>query len=503
MWALVTPQRPVAVIVLAAGEGTRMKSALPKVLHPIAGRPLLGHALAAAAGLDPRHLLVVIGHGREQVAGYLAEAAPAATPVVQDEPLGTGHAVRTALDALGDLDGTIVVSYGDVPLLTTETLIEMVAAHHGADCVATVLTTRPRDPAGLGRIVRAADGSLAAIVEERDASPDQRAISEVNTGIYVFDAKQLIAALGRLSTGNSQGEQYLTDVIGILRADGLPVAAIPAADPDQALGVNDRVQLAQVGRLLNDRLLEAWMRAGVSVVDPATTWVDIGVVLEPDVVLHPSTRLHGDTVIRSGAVIGPDTTLRDTDVGAAAVVRYAVANGARIGPGATVGPYVSLRPGTRLASGVHVGTFVEMKNADVGAGTKVPHLSYVGDATIGEHTNIGAATVIVNYDGVAKHHTVIGDHARTGSGNMFVAPVTVGDGAYTAAGSVITEDVPPGAIAVARAKQRNISGWVERRRAGTAAAEAAARANRQAAPEGGGGEDAREDTGEDAGEEES
>jgi bifunctional UDP-N-acetylglucosamine pyrophosphorylase/glucosamine-1-phosphate N-acetyltransferase len=312
---------------------------------------------------------------------------------------------------------------------------------------------------------------------------------EVNSGIYVFDAKQLIAALARLSRSNSQGEEYLTEVIGILRADGQPVAAVQAADPDQALGVNDRVQLAQVGRLLNDRLLEAWMRAGVSVIDPATTWVDTTVVLEPDVLLHPGTRLHGDTVIRAGAVIGPDTTLRDTEVGAGAVIRYAVANGARIGPEATVGPYVSLRPGTKLARGVHVGTFVEMKNADVGTETKVPHLSYIGDATIGEHSNIGAATVIVNYDGVAKHHTVIGDHARTGSGNMFVAPVTVGDGAYTAAGSVITEDVPPGALGVGRARQRTIVGWVERRWAGTAAAEAAARANRQAEQEGGAAEE--------------
>ncbi|HKE52797.1 MAG TPA: bifunctional UDP-N-acetylglucosamine diphosphorylase/glucosamine-1-phosphate N-acetyltransferase GlmU, partial [Actinomycetes bacterium] len=372
----------------------------------------------------------------------------------------------------------------DVPLLTTQTLAELIVAHRAADCAATVLTTRPADPNGLGRIVRAADGSLAAIVEERDASPDQCAIPEVNSGIYVFDAKLLIAALGRLSTRNAQGEEYLTDVIAILRADGQPVAAVPLADSDQALGVNDRVQLAKVGRLLNSRLLETWMRAGVSVIDPATTWVDTTVVLEPDALLHPGTRLHGDTVIRSGAVVGPDTTLRDTEVGAGAEVRYAVANGARIGPDATVGPYVSLRPGTKLAAGVHVGTFVEMKSADVGAGTKVPHLSYVGDATIGEYTNIGAATVIVNYDGVAKHHTVIGDYAKTGSGNMFVAPVTVGDGAYTAAGSVITEDVPPGAMGVGRAKQRNIAGWVERRRAGTAAAEAAARARRQAERDG-------------------
>jgi len=476
---LVTAQRPAAVVVLAAGEGTRMKSALPKVLHPIAGRPLLWHAVAAARGLDPQHLLVVIGHGREQVAGYLAEAEPEAVPVVQDRQLGTGHAVRTALSSVDELDGTVVVTYGDVPLLTTETLAELIAAHTASSAGATVLTAQLPDPAGLGRIVRSPDGLLASIVEEKDATAEQRAITEVNSGIYVFDGKLLRAALGQLSTANAQGEEYLTDVIGILRADGQSVAAVPAADPDQTLGVNDRVQLAQVGRLLNERLLEQWMRAGVTVVDPATTRVDTTVVLEPDVVLQPGTRLEGDTVIRTGAVIGPDCTLRDTEVGAGAVIWYAVARGARIGADATIGPYVSLRPGTTLADGVHVGTFVEMKNAEVGPGTKVPHLSYVGDAAIGEQSNIGAATVTVNYDGISKHRTVIGSHVRTGSGNMFVAPVTVGDGAYTAAGSVITDDVPAGAMGVSRARQRNIAGWVERRRAGTAAAEAAARAREQ------------------------
>ncbi|MCI0689563.1 MAG: bifunctional UDP-N-acetylglucosamine diphosphorylase/glucosamine-1-phosphate N-acetyltransferase GlmU [Sporichthyaceae bacterium] len=455
-----------------------MKSSLPKVLHEIAGRPLLGHAVATAAGLDPQHLLVVIGHGRDQVAGYLAEAAPSAVPVVQERQLGTGHAVRTALSTIDEVEGTVVVTYGDVPLLTTDTLTGLIDAHLTGGCGATVLTAVLPDPSGLGRIIRSADGTLAAIVEERDATAEQRAIGEINSGIYVFDGKLLREALTRLSTANAQGEEYLTDVIGVLRTDGHQVAAVPAGNPDEALGVNDRVELARAGRLLNDRLLESWMRAGVTIIDPATTWIDSAAELEPEVTLHPGTRLEGGTVIRTGAVVGPDCTLRDTEVGTGALVRYAVANGAEIGQDATVGPYVYLRPGTKLGAGAHVGTFVEMKNADVGTGTKVPHLSYIGDATIGEHTNIGAATVIVNYDGVAKHHTVIGSHARTGADNMFVAPVTVGDGAYTAAGSVITDDVPPGAMGVGRARQRNIAGWVERRRAGTPAAEAAARARR-------------------------
>jgi bifunctional UDP-N-acetylglucosamine pyrophosphorylase/glucosamine-1-phosphate N-acetyltransferase len=470
-------QSPLAVVVLAAGEGTRMKSrATPKVLHGFAGRSLLGHVLAATAPLGAAHTMVVVGHRRDEVTAHLAEIAPDARAVVQGRQNGTGHAVRVALGALpADATGTVVVVPSDAPLLRAETLAELVSVHSAAGAAATVLTSVVDVPAGYGRVVRAPDGTVARIVEDRDATADERQIAEVAAAVYAFDAAQLRAAVGRLSTDNSQGEEYLPEVIEILVREGRPVTAVVAEQRETA-GVNDRVQLADAHRSYNAWLLEQHMRAGVTVVDPATTWVDAAVSLEPDVTLLPSVYLYGATYVAEGAEIGPDVTLTDTTVGAGARVTRTVATAAVLGADVTVGPFAYLRPGTVLADGVHIGTYVEVKNSDIGTASKVPHLSYVGDATIGEHTNIGAATVFVNYDGVAKHRSTIGDHARTGADNMFVAPVTVGDGAYTAAGSVITQDVPPGAMGVARAAQRNVAGWVVRRRPGTAAAEAAARA---------------------------
>ncbi len=370
------------------------------------------------------------------------------------------------------------------PLLRGETLRALVAAHVRTGEAMTVLTAEVDDPTGLGRIVRDEQGDVRAIVEERDATPEQRAIAEINAGVYVVEAADLRSGLARLSTDNDQGEQYLTDVLGLLVADGKRVAGVPADDSDDVLGCNDRIELAARRRQLNDRVLEDLMRSGVTVVDPLTTWVDVTASVAPDAVLHPGVQLQGATTVAAGAEIGPDSTLVDTEVGEGASVVRAHCTGAVIGPRVAVGPFAYLRPGTRLAAGAKVGTFVETKNADIGEGSKVPHLSYVGDATIGEGTNIGAATVFVNYDGVAKHHTTIGAHARTGADNMFVAPVAVGDGAYTAAGSVITTDVPPGSMAVARAAQRNVAGWVRRRRPGTPAADAAARAEQAAADEG-------------------
>jgi bifunctional UDP-N-acetylglucosamine pyrophosphorylase / glucosamine-1-phosphate N-acetyltransferase len=475
----VTSPRPAAVIVLAAGEGTRMRSATPKVLHEIAGRSLIGHALTAARSLDPDHLVVVVGHGRDRVEAHLAQIDPAAKPVVQSSPNGTGHAVRVALEAVTDLDGPVVVTYGDVPLLSAGTLRTLLGRHVAEEAAMTLLSVVLDDPTGYGRIVRAPDGKdVLAIVEEKDAAPEERQIKETNPGVYVFDGNLLPDALAQLSTDNVQGEEYLTDVLAILRRDGRRIVAVPTDDPHEVLGVNDRAQLAELGRILRDRLVAAAMRDGVTVVDPETTWLDVDVTLGRDIVLRPHVQLHGRTQVDEGAVIGPDTTLTDTSVGPQAHVERTVAVGAAIGAGAHVGPFTYLRPGTRLDRNVKAGAFVEMKNADVGEGAKVPHLSYVGDATIGDHTNIGAATVFVNYDGIEKHHTTIGRHARTGADNMFVAPVEVGDGAYTAAGSVITEDVPPGAMAVARGKQRNVEGWVERRRAGTASAAASAAARK-------------------------
>ncbi len=472
--------RPGAVIVLAAGEGTRMKSRIPKVLHTLCGRSMLGHAVAAASGLEPERLVLVAGHRRDEVGAEAARYAPGVHVVVQDRLAGTGNAVRMVTEALGDLPGVVVVTYGDMPLLQTQTLAALVREHAAAGNAVTVLTARVPDPSGYGRIIRDDDGSLAAIVEEADATAAQRAIDEINSGCYALDGALLAGAIKRVATGNAQGQEYLTDVVAILRGDGHPVGTVLAADPAEIQGVNDRVQLAQVRRAYNSRLLEAWMRAGVTITDPASTWVDVDVTLAPDVEIRPDTHLEGRTGIGPGARIGPGCLLRDTSVGQDATVLYAVCESAEIGPGASVGPFARLRPGTRIGPGAHIGTYVELKNATVGEGSKVPHLSYVGDADIGEHSNIGAATIFVNYDGVAKHHATVGDHVRIGSDTMLVAPLRVGDGAYTAAGSVITEDVPPGALGVARGRQHNAAGWVERQRPGTPSAAAAARA-RQAA----------------------
>jgi bifunctional UDP-N-acetylglucosamine pyrophosphorylase / glucosamine-1-phosphate N-acetyltransferase len=481
----VTPVRPAAAIVLAAGDGTRMRSAVPKVLHPIAGRSLLGHAVHAVAALEPEHLVVVVGHGRDQVRdavdGLGEELARPVLAAEQEKRLGTGHAVRCAVEALpAGVTGPVLVTYGDVPMLQPATLAALLHDHAASGAAITLLTTDLADPTGYGRVLRESDGTVTRIVEEADATPEQRAVQEVNSGVYAFDAEFLTAALGRLRTANSQGELYLTDLVKIAHDDGTDVRAVRCADGWQVRGVNDRVQLAATRAELNRRLLERWMLAGVTVVDPATTWVDVQVRLEPDVVLHPSTQLHGGTSVAGGAEVGPDTTLTDCEIGAGATVVRTHGTGALIGPGASVGPFAYLRPGARLGERGKIGTFVEVKNAEIGAGSKVPHLTYVGDATIGEHSNIGASSVFVNYDGVHKHRTVVGSHVRTGSDNTFVAPVQVGDGAYTGAGTVLREDVPPGALAVSAGSQRTIEGWVARKRPGTPAAEAATRATEPA-----------------------
>ncbi|WP_405011867.1 bifunctional UDP-N-acetylglucosamine diphosphorylase/glucosamine-1-phosphate N-acetyltransferase GlmU [Kitasatospora sp. NBC_01539] len=475
-----------AVVVLAAGGGTRMKSnRLPKVLHEICGRSLVGHAVAAAQELTPEHLVVVVGHLRELVTGHLESRYPGVRTAVQEQQNGTGHAVRTALEALAAdgvaLDGTVLVTTGDAPLLTGATLRALADAHTGQGNGVTVLTAVVPDADGYGRILRDGEGAVAAIVEHKDATDEQRAVSEINSGVFAFDAKLLAEALSRLTTDNSQGEEYLTDTLEILRTAGHRVGAVVAADHRDIVGINDRVQLAQARRMLNDRLLERAMRAGVTVVDPATTWFDVQVTYEPDAVVLPGTQLQGATHLGEGCEVGPNTTVTDSVIGAGATVSNATVVDAEVGELASVGPYAYLRPGARLARKAKAGTYVEIKNSELGEGAKVPHLSYIGDATIGEGSNVGAASVTVNYDGVDKHRTVIGAHCRTGSDNMFIAPVTVGDGAYTAAGSVIYQNVPAGSLGVARAQQRNVAGWVARRRPGTASAAAAAAADEAAA----------------------
>jgi len=469
------------VVVLGAGEGKRMRSALPKVLHPLMGRTLLGHVLHAAEPLGAKRSIVVVGHGAEQVTAYLAQVAPDAEPVLQADQRGTGHAVRTALDASSAITGTVIVMNGDMPMLRATTMAAMVDAHETAGVAATVLTAEVADPYGLGRITRDASGNVTHIVEERDATPEQQRINEINVGVFAFQATALRAALASLTTANEQGEEYLTDVIGWLTSQGSAVAAHRVDDAEEGLGANDRAQLSVLAARLRDRINTDLMRSGVTMLDPATTWVDVTVVVEPDVTIEPNTQLRGATTIAEGAHVGPDTTLTNVLVGSGARVVRTHASDSMIGAGASVGPFAYLQPGTSLGVSGKIGTFVETKNAEIGAGSKVPHLSYVGDATIGEQTNIGAATVFVNYDGVRKHRTVVGSHARTGSDNTFVAPVEIGDGAYTGAGAVIRENVPPGALAVSAGGQRIIEDWVEEKRPGTNAAKAAAAAKSEVA----------------------
>jgi bifunctional UDP-N-acetylglucosamine pyrophosphorylase / glucosamine-1-phosphate N-acetyltransferase len=462
------------VVVLAAGEGTRMKSATPKVLHSISGRTLLGHVLHAVDSLNAKNLRIVVGAGRELVEKHVAEIAPHATTVFQEHRGGTGHATQLALAGITPA-GTVLVLAGDTPMLSGASLAALLDVHHKGGFVASVMTAEHPDPTGYGRIVRGEDGSLLRIVEERDANDNEKAIYEINSGVYAFDGAKLAGAIGKLKNDNSQGELYLTDVLEILRNDGGSVAAVLIEDFIEILGVNDRAQLAESAALLRDLINDDLMKSGVTIVDPMNTWVDSTAKVANDVTLLPGTWLAGSTTVASGAVIGPRTTLVDCTVAAGAHVIESHCTGAAIGADATVGPFTYLRPGTDLGPSSKAGAFVEMKNAVVGEGSKVPHLSYVGDATIGEGSNIGAATIFVNYDGVEKHHTTVGDHVRIGSDSMLVAPVTIGDGAYTAAGSVITEDVPPGAIGVARAKQINVLGWVLRKRSGTKSADAASR----------------------------
>jgi len=463
-----------SVVILAAGEGTRMKSRTPKVLHTLAGRSLLGHAIAAAGDLEPRQLVVVVGHAKDQVSAAAVAAAPEAAIVVQEHQLGTGHAMRMVIESRGVMPGTVVVTYGDMPLLRGRTLSELVGRHAQAGNAVTVLTARGEFP-GFGRIVRDAGGAFLRIVEECDACEAERAIDEFNSGCYAFDGALLADAIKRVTTSNSQHEEYLTDVVEILRGDGHPVGTLIAADPAEIMGVNDRVQLAQARRALNDRILTDWMLAGVTITDPASTWVDAAVTIGMDAEIGPQVQLAGATVIGEGARIGPGCLLEDTTVGEDAVLLHAVCRQAQVGPRVTIGPFAYLRPGASIAADAHIGTYVELKKAHVGPGAKVPHLSYVGDATIGSGSNIGAGTIFANYDGAAKHHTEVGENAFIGSNTVLVAPVEIGDGAYTAAGSAITENVTAGDLGVARGRQHNSDGWVLRNRAGSRSAEAAKR----------------------------
>ncbi|MBT2514048.1 bifunctional UDP-N-acetylglucosamine diphosphorylase/glucosamine-1-phosphate N-acetyltransferase GlmU [Arthrobacter sp. ISL-30] len=464
---------PAAVIVLAAGAGTRMKSRTPKILHEIGGRSMVAHALLAARAIEPRQLALVVRHERDLVATHVAAIDPKAVIVDQDDVPGTGRAVEVALEELdsqGELSGTVVVTYGDVPLLTGALLAELVAAHETEGNAVTVLTAVLEDATGYGRILRAEDGTVTGIREHKDASEAEREIREINSGIYAFDAAVLRTALKQVTTDNVQGEKYLTDVLSLARDAGGRVSAVVTTDRWQVEGANDRVQLSALGAEHNRRIVEAWMRAGVTVVDPATTWIDSTVTLDEDVRILPNTQLHGATTVARDAVVGPDTTLTDVSVGEGATVIRTHGSGAVIGERSSVGPFTYLRPGTVLGETGKIGAFYETKNVTIGRGSKLSHLGYAGDAEIGEDTNIGCGNITANYDGEKKHRTVIGSGVRTGSNTVFVAPVEVGDGAYSGAGAVIRKDVPPGALAVSLASQRNLEGWVLDKRQGTGSA---------------------------------
>jgi len=481
--------RPAAVVVLAAGSGTRMRSKLMKVLHPVCGRSMIGHVLTAALHVEPEHVVAVVGHSREEVGAHILDQVPSALLAVQQTQEGTGHAVRVAVDALaraaGTTDGVVVVMSGDTPLLQGDTLAALVAEHQaGADRAVTLLTAELSDPSGYGRVLRNDSGEVLAVVEEKEATPEQAAVREINSGVYAFDGRFLVDAVARITNSNARSEYYLTDVVEIARRDGRVVGAHRIDDVMQTEGANDRVQLAVLAAELNRRTLDHWMREGVTVQDPASTWIDADVVLERDVTLLPGVQLLGATVIAEDAVVGPDTTLKDVEVGVGATIVRSHAELAVIAAGATVGPFSYLRPGTELGARGKIGAFVETKNAQIGEGAKVPHLSYVGDAEVGAGANVGAGTIFANYDGVSKHRTRVGRQARTASNNTFVAPVDIGDGATTGAGSVIRRDVPPGALAVSSGAQRHIEGWTQRKRPGTPMAEAARDALDQQSSEG-------------------
>lgn len=465
--------RELTVIVLAAGGGTRMKSKTMKVLHQVGGRSMVGHVLTAVQEMSPRRVVAVVGSQRDQVGPHVQQYVPEAMLAVQEVLDGTGGAVRVAMETVGPVDGTVVVLTGDTPLLRGESLRAFAEEHEAAERAVSILTGEVEDPFGYGRILRNDEGDVESIVEEKDASDAQRQVREINSGILAFDAAFLLETLPRIGNDNAKGEYYLTEAVSLAREAGLTVGAHVLHDVVQTEGANDRGQLVRLGRILNDRITDAWMRQGVSIMDPATTWIDADVQLAPDVTILPGTQLLGATTIDEDAVIGPDCTLKDCEVGPGARVVRTHGELAVVGEGATVGPYSYLRPGSTLGAGGKIGAFVETKNAQIADGAKVPHLSYVGDAEIGEGANIGAGTIFANYDGVAKHRTSVGRHARTGANNTFIAPVEIGDGASTAGGTVVRHDIPPGGLAMSSGPERVLEEWALKRRAGTPQADAA------------------------------
>jgi bifunctional UDP-N-acetylglucosamine pyrophosphorylase / glucosamine-1-phosphate N-acetyltransferase len=448
------------VVILAAGQGTRMRSRTPKLLHSICGRPMIGWVVASARAAGAGKIVVVDAPG-EPLRSFLDDSI---ISVVQEQARGTADALRAA-QAHIDPDASVVVLNGDVPLITADTVAALARAQAETGAAATILTALVDDPTGYGRVVRADDGSVEKVVETKrpeDATAAELEIREINSGVYAFAGAALLPALARVGNDNAQGEYYLPDVLPILRGQGHLVTALELEDIDETLGVNDRVQLAAVRTVAQRRITEALMLGGATIVDPINTVIDANVRLAPDTLIEPGTALHGTTSVGEGSTIGPHTTLTDVTVGSESTVIHSFATGMTIGDHVSVGPFAYLRPGTVLREGSKAGTFVEIKNSDVGARSKVPHLSYIGDATIGEDANLGASTITANYDGYAKHRTEIGSRVHTSVDTTLVAPVELGDDAYTGAGSVITEDVPDGELGIARPRQKNIEGYADR-----------------------------------------
>ena len=447
-------------LILAAGEGTRMKSDKPKVAHEILGVPMVRWVVDAARDAGCERAIAITGHRAEHVEALLGDVEY----VRQDKQLGTGHAVMCAQEAFGDFDGSLVVLSGDTPLLRASTISGLVAMRESAGAVLTLLTANLPDPTGYGRIVRDSRGCVARIVEEKDCTPAQRAITEVNTGTYCFDSRVLFAHLDRLTTENVQGEYYLTDMVSVFVAEGLTVSATLTDDALETLGVNSRLQLADAAKIMQRRINREHMLAGVSMTDPDLVWIGPDVSLGRDVELLPMTFLMGTTTVGDRVVIGPNSRLTDATVAEDARIDASIVVSATVGPRVSVGPTAYLRVGTVLEADSKAGSCVEIKKSTVGEGSKVPHLSYIGDATIGKDVNVGAGSITCNFDGFKKHPTAIADGAFVGSDTMLVAPVTVGEGAITAAGSTIARDVPAGALALERSEQVNVKGWAQRRR---------------------------------------
>lgn len=450
------------IVILAAGKGTRMKSELPKVLHRVAGRTLIDRALATAGGLNPATVTIVVGHGAELVKAHVG-SPPRTSYVLQEPQRGTGHALQQAAAVLRHLTGTVVLLSGDVPLLSRDALRDLVTTHHRANAAATVLTAVVDRPYGYGRIVRT-QGRMARIVEEADASRAQREIREVNSGIYAFEMQPLFPALDQIASDNAQGEYYLPDLVAIYRRRRRVVTTCTIADATEIRGINSRTELAEVSRMVRQQKNEELMAAGVTLIDPATTYVDTDVEIGPDTVIHPCVFIESGTKIGAACEIHSGSRIVNSTIGERAVIRnHSVVSDATVSAGASVGPFAHLRPGARVGESARVGNFVELKNTTLGSGSKANHLAYLGDATIEDNVNVGAGTITCNYDGVAKHQTVIEAAAFIGSNATLVAPVKIGRGSYIAAGSTITDSVPGGALGIARGRQENKAGWVEAR----------------------------------------